>query len=301
MKKNPVRNIGHSVNTKLKNIAAQNKLSFEYVLLRYAIERFLYRLGISAHSERFVLKGSSLFSIWLGPMYRVTRDADFYCSGDSDPKFLVQCFHEICTVAVSSPDGVIFDLQSIETSEIKKEQQYKGTRITLNAHIAQARVLLQFDIGFGDAIFPAADLHEYPVILAAEAPQIMTYPHYTVIAEKFEAMVFLGMKNSRLKDFYDIWLMTEQFDFDFEILNTAISRTFERRKTKFPSELPIALTSEFTSDPMKISQWNAFLRKTQPKSAGCNTPSVGSLAARSRQSGAVGSTGGSGCQGRCAD
>jgi len=265
MKANGVKNIAHSVNTRLKNIANQEKITFEYILLRYALERFLYRLGLSSHAERFVLKGASLFSVWLGPMYRATRDVDFYCSGESSPEFLAKCFHEICDVKVLNPDGVLFDAASIKTSEIKKDRQYQGTRITLFAYIDQARVSLQFDIGFGDAIFPGPDLREYPVLLNAEPPKIKMYPCYTVISEKFEAMVSLGIKNSRLKDFYDIWLLTEQFNFEYGILNTAIIKTFGRRKTAIPSERPFALTAEFTTDSMKLAQWNAFLRKTNPK------------------------------------
>lgn len=267
MSEETVRNMAHSINARLKNIARKNKISFEYILLRYALERFLYRLGISSHSERFVLKGATLFSIWLGPMYRVTRDADFYCAGESAPEFLVQCFREICDIDILNPDGVTFDAGSIKTGEIKKEQQYNGTRLTLRAHIAQARVMLQFDIGFGDSIFPGADFNEYPVILDSEPPKIKVYSRYTVIAEKFEAMVFLGIKNSRLKDFYDIWLLSQQFDFDLVTLNTAIIKTFERRKTMIPPARPLALTDEFISDPIKLSQWNAFLRKTSPKNA----------------------------------
>jgi hypothetical protein len=265
MKADTVKNIAHSVNTRLKNIANQEKITFEYILLRYALERFLFRLGLSSHAERFVLKGASLFSVWLGPMYRVTRDVDLHSSGESSPVFLAKCFHEICNVSAPAQDGVVFDASSIKTSEIKKDQQYQGTRITLFAYIDQARVLLQFDIGFGDTIFPDPDFREYPVLLNAEPPKIKMYPCYTVISEKFEAMVSLGIKNSRLKDFYDIWLLTEQFNFEYDILNTAIIKTFGQRKTAIPSERPFALTAEFTTDSMKLAQWNAFLRKTNPK------------------------------------
>ena len=158
-----------------------------------------------------------------------------------------------------------FDIASMQASEIKKDQQYQGIRILFHARIDQARVTLQFDIGFGDSVFPAAEFTEYPVLLEAEKPRIKVYPRYTVIAEKFEAMVTLGMKNSRLKDFFDIWLLTECFDFDFITLKQALERTFERRKTPFPATLPTALTDEFIKDKMKLSQWNAFLRKTRPE------------------------------------
>ena len=264
MSRNEIKNMAHAVNVRLKNLAVRKKIPFDYLLLRYALERFLFRLSVSPHAERFILKGASAFSVWLGPTFRVTRDADLYCSGNSDPEFLLRCFREICRQDVP-PDGIAFDLSTIQASEIKKDQQYRGTRIVFNARIDQARVALQFDIGFGDSVFPAAEFMEYPVLLETEKPFIKVYPRCTVVAEKFEAMVTLGMKNSRLKDFFDIWLLSESFDFDLITLQQAVRRTFERRKTPLPTELPIALTEEFSMDKMKISQWNAFLRKIAPE------------------------------------
>lgn len=263
MSKNEIKNMAHSVNARLKTIAVQERVTFEYILLRYAVERFLFRLSVSSHADRFILKGASAFSVWMGPIFRVTRDADLYCSGNSAPEFLLPCFREICGQNVS-PDGVTFNMESMQASEIKKEQQYRGTRIVFTAHIDQARVNLQFDIGFGDSVFPAAEFCEYPVLLESPKPKIKVYPRYTVVAEKFEAMVTLGMKNSRLKDFFDIWLLSECFNFDFPILKQAVERTFSRRKTILPNALPIALTEEFFADAMKLSQWNAFLRKINP-------------------------------------
>lgn len=263
MSKNEISNMAHSVNARLNNLARQRNMRFDYVLLRYALERFLYRLSLSLHAERFILKGASAFSVWMGPLFRVTRDADLHCSGDSQPEFLLQCFRDICSVDVPS-DGVIFDIEAVEIGEIKKDQLYKGTRISFPAYISQARVILQFDIGFGDSVFPNAEIYEYPVLLESEKPKIRVYPQYTVIAEKFEAMITLSMKNSRLKDFFDIWLLSECFDFDFLTLQQALKRTFARRKIPFPAELPLALTEEFFADPLKMSQWNAFLRKVNP-------------------------------------
>lgn len=255
-----IKNIGHSINAKLKNLAAETNVAFDYILLRYALERFLYRLGCSSFSKYFVLKGASVFSIWFDPIFRVTRDADLYCAKNFDAEHLKACFVAICQQPVEA-DGVDFDLASMQTNEIKQEQPYQGIRITFTATIAQARVNLQFDIGFGDVVFPAAKFSEYPVLLNGAKPKIKIYPRYAVIAEKFEAMVTLGMKNSRLKDFFDIWQLAEQFEFDFSILQKSIMRTFKRRKTKMPATMPIALTNEFALDKIKISQWNAFLRK----------------------------------------
>lgn len=263
MRNAEAKNLAHSVNVRLKNLAVQKQISFDYILLRYALERFLFRLSVSPHANRFILKGASAFAVWMGDFFRMTRDADLYCSGKSNSEFLLQCFREICRQEVAA-DGVTFDLSSMRASKIKKDQRYQGTRIVFYARIDQARVSLQFDIGVGDSIFPAAEFTEYPVLLEAEHPLIKVYPKYTVIAEKYEAMVTLGMTNSRLKDFFDIWLLTECFDFDFITLKQALKRTFEHRKTPLPTALPTALTDEFTTDKMKLSQWNAFLHKIKP-------------------------------------
>lgn len=263
MSKSPAKNLAHSVNARLKSLAKDRGVSFDYLLLRYAIERFLYRLGQSKHFNRFILKGASAFSIWADPMFRVTRDADLYCHGNSDPAFLIECFQEICTQSVPD-DGIVFDLKSLASSEIKKEAKYKGTRITFNAHIASARVTLQFDIGFGDAIFPEAELCEYPVLLEFQHPSIRVYSRYTVIAEKFEAMVSLGMLNSRLKDYFDLWLLAEDFDYVYATLRQSLEITFTRRNTPFPHLYPIALSDAFATDAMKNNQWNAFIRKVSP-------------------------------------
>jgi len=259
-----IKNVSHSVSMRLKTFASEKKIAFEFVLLRYAIERFLYRLGKSSHADRFVLKGASAFAVWASPTFRATRDADLHCHGNSTPEFLKQCFIEICQTKVPD-DGLALDLASMQTSEIKKGDPYKGIRITLNARISQARVRLQFDIGFGDSVYPAAQLHDYPVLLKQECPRIRVYPFYTVTAEKFEAMVSLGMSNSRVKDFFDIWLLSEICDFDGALLHETLSRTFARRNTALPDSMPLALTEEFYSDNLKCSFWDTFIRKTIPE------------------------------------
>ena len=260
-----IKNMGHSVNVRLKHIASARKVNFDYLLLRYAYERFLYRLGQSIHAKRFILKGASAFSVWFGPMFRVTRDTDLQCHGNPDPEHLIQCFRDICETTVTD-DGIRFDASSITSSEIKKDAKYRGTRIMLNAWIHQAKVSMQFDIGFGDSVYPEAKFQEYPRILDDfQAPNILVYPRYTIVAEKLEAIVSLGMLNSRLKDYFDIWLLSEKFDFDYLMLEQAIARTFRRRESKLPRELPIGLTSEFFLDSIKQSQWNAFMRKVAPE------------------------------------
>ena len=266
MSQSAIKNIGHSVNARLQNYAVRNNVPFEYVLLRYATERFLFRLGKSSLSDRFILKGATAFSVWFGPMFRVTRDADLHYSGNPAPDFLMECFKKICRTDVP-PDGVVFDLDSMRNSEIKKAQQYRGTRITFHARIDQAKVSLQVDIAAGDAVHPAAETMEYPELLDFGKPNIKVYPRYTVIAEKFQTMAVQGMRNSRLKDFFDLWLLSESFDFDFLILQTAVCETFRRRKTQIPDEIPVCLTEDFYSDPQKQSQWNAFIRRINPEKA----------------------------------
>ncbi len=265
MSSNIKKNIVASIQARLKNVSKTEGVNLDYILSRYGIERFLYRLSCSAYKNNYVLKGASLFTVWLGPSFRTTKDADFLCNGNSDPEYLVKCFQEICQI--ESDDGIIFDLDSIRTKDIRRGLQYGGTCIMMIAFLGKIRIPIQCDIGFGDSIYPGVETVEYPTILDMDKPELRAYPVYTVIAEKFEAMVTLDMANSRLKDFYDLWLLTEQFNFDYLTLKSAVIKTFERRKTVFPEELPTALTKQFAQDNNKQIQWKAFLKKTTPKQA----------------------------------
>jgi len=277
MSQNKKTNIEASIQARLKNISKDQGLNFDYLLSRYGIERFLFRLGISEHKCNFVLKGASLFAVWLEPSFRTTKDADFLCNGKSDPAYLVQTFKEICEI--ESEDGLLFDLESIRTREIRIELQYGGTCIMITAKLGKIRIPLQFDIAFGDSVYPSAETVEYPTILNMEKPKIQIYPVYTVIAEKFEAMITLDLANSRLKDFYDIWLLSEQFTLDYSTLITALKKTFQRRETQFPNTLPAPLTDAFAMDASKQIQWKAFIKKTHPKEA---PASLGILISRLR-------------------
>ena len=260
--KKPLVNFGHSVRARLLAVAKERGLQFEYVLLRYALERFLYRLGISNFANCFVLKGASAFAAWLGPFCRATRDADLEAFGDMSPDRLKKAFAEIC--AISCPDdGVEFDLTSFTTTEIKREDKYPGVRLFFRAMIGGACVPLQFDIGCGDNIYPEAEKLTYPTLLGAHAPCICVYPRYTVVAEKFQVIVVRGVLNSRLKDYYDIWLLAGSFDFDYEVLQTAIKSTFGRRDTEVPREMPPALTEAFSKSADKLAQWRGFLRASK--------------------------------------
>ena len=257
--KNGVVNFGDSVRARLLAVAKRENVQLEYLLLRYALERFLYRLGESAYADRFILKGASAFAVWLGPLVRVTRDADVEAFGFEEPEAIVGIFKDVCSLACPE-DAVSFDLDSFSWEPIKKEDDYPGTRIRFNAEIGGARVSLQFDVGSGDSVYPPAEKAEYPTLLGHAAPRLRIYPRYTIVSEKFSNMLIRGMLNSRLKDYYDIWMLSRMFDFNGELLAEAIARTFERRHVRLPDSMPISLSLEFAESPQKVSQWNSFVR-----------------------------------------
>lgn len=253
-------NIAASVRQRLLDQARSKRVDFNLLLTRYGLERFLYRLGRSEFRERFVLKGAMLFPLWGVVSYRSTRDVDLLGYGESEIEALVTVFRTICQTEVAN-DGITFDPASVQAEDIRDQMEYGGTRLKVNADLAGARIHLQVDIGFGDVITPAADSAEYPVLLDHQAPSLRVYPRETVVAEKFQAMVHLGIANSRMKDFHDLWVLGTQFDFDGMTLATALARTFERRNTPLPVVLPLALTPEFFADVQKVRQWKAFLNR----------------------------------------
>lgn len=253
-------NVAASVRQRLLDQARSKRVDYNLLLTRYGLERFLYRLGCSEYRERFILKGAMLFPLWGVVSYRSTRDVDLLGYGESEIAALVEVFRMICQTEVAD-DGVIFDPASVQAEDIRDQMEYGGTRIKLNADLAGARIHLQVDIGFGDVVTPAAVSADYPTVLDQPAPHVRVYPRETVVAEKFQAMVHLGIANSRMKDFHDLWVIGNQFDFDGATLSTALARTFERRNTPLPTELPLALTPEFFADTQKIRQWKAFLNR----------------------------------------
>lgn len=253
-------NVAASVRQRLLDQARSKRVDFNLLLTRYGLERFLYRLGCSEYRERFILKGAMLFPLWGVVSYRSTRDVDLLGYGESEIAALVQVFRMICQTEVAD-DGVIFDPASVQAEDIRDQMEYGGTRIKLNADLAGARIHLQVDIGFGDVVTPAAVAADYPTVLDQPAPHIRVYPRETVVAEKFQAMVHLGIANSRMKDFHDLWVIGSQFNFDGATLTSAIVRTFERRNTPLPNSLPLALTPEFFLDEQKVRQWKAFLNR----------------------------------------
>jgi len=250
-----VRNIGASVRARLRNIAAERNQPFDLLLTRYVLERLLYRLGKSPHKDRFVLKGAMLMTAWFDDPLRPTRDIDLLGYGDANPDAMLAVFREVC--AIEENDGVVLDVAALEIDRIRDELEYGGLRIKTNGTVDGARVRIVVDIGFGDAV-EAAEL-ELPVLLDQPPLKLRAYPRESVIAEKFHAMVLLGRANSRMKDFYDIWVLSQAYEFDSDALAKALAATFARRKTEIPNERPDALTKAFAEDTAKIQLWASFV------------------------------------------
>lgn len=261
----PIRNLGASVRARLLTIAKERDQPFQLLLTRYVLERLLHRLVQTPHHKRFALKGAMLVTTWFDNPHRPTRDMDFLGFGDPDPEAMLTIFREICGVAAD--DGVEFDTTELRVDQIREELEYGGLRLRTVATVAAARVNVVIDIGFGDAIEPGLQEVALPMLLDQPAPRLQAYARKTVMAEKFQAMVILGRANSRLKDFYDIWVLSRSYDFAGDRLARAIAATFDRRKTAIPTELPEALTSTFAQDPLKWQQWEALLRDISGEAA----------------------------------
>jgi predicted nucleotidyltransferase component of viral defense system len=272
-----VTNKAASIRQKLLNLSRERGESFDFVLQQYAIQRLLYRLSVSEYHDQFLLKGAMLFSVWTGDLHRPTKDIDLLGFGSNDIDVLVNDFKVIC--ATETDDGLIFDIESIQGVRIKEDSLYQGVRVTGFAHLEKAKIGFQVDIGFGDAVTPNARLATIPSFLDFPAPIMKIYPVYTVIAEKFHAMVALGLFNSRIKDFYDIWMITihglqegnfllggdalDGTDLDGTLLCSAITSTFNRRNTVMSTEMLSVFTAEFMQDTNKHKQWNAFFNKNR--------------------------------------
>jgi type I restriction enzyme S subunit len=260
MSKRNLTNVAASVHARLINRSRESGEDFQFLLQRYAAERFLYGLGVSSHRDRFVLKGAMLFALWGGSVYRATRDLDFTGYGDPSEEAVRQCFREICTQPVED-DGLAFDASTIRVEPILDEAEYNGVRVRFEARLGGARIPMQVDVGFGNAIEPAARDEEYPTLLDGPAPRIRAYPVEAVVAEKLHAIYRFGETNSRLKDFYDLYVLSEQFDFDAELLQRAVAATFERRATPIDSTLPAGLQPRFFADDARAGQWRAYLSR----------------------------------------
>jgi hypothetical protein len=258
MKKN---GIAKSIHQRLLNVRDKTGENFNSILVRYGLERLLYRIMLSNHSDVFVLKGAMLFTLWHEVPGRPTRDIDLLGLGNPTNQQLKQLFSDTCNV-VFDDDGLRFDADSIRTEDIRDDQEYFGTRIRLSAFLGNARIPLQIDVGFGDALTPAPQEIEYPTILDLPAPRLRAYHPLTVIAEKVNAMVVHGIMNSRMKDFYDVYILLNHMNINDDLLAQAIKATFNRRKIELPEQMPVALSKDFLEDGTKEIQWKAFLNRS---------------------------------------
>lgn len=255
--------IARSVQVRLARHAKTIGVDPNLVLTRYAVERYLYRLSRSVHAERFVLKGALLLLVWLGDALRPTRDADLLGFGELSDDALDGIFRDVCAVEVE-PDAATFLPESVRVAPIREEDAYGGRRVTLQARVGAARLTVQVDVGIGDAVTPAPQWLEYPSLLEDfPRPRLRAYPRETVVAEKLHAMVLLGARNSRMKDYFDVRALLREGQMDTAQLSSAIVATFARRRTALPEEVPAALRDEFAADETKQAQWRAFLGRNR--------------------------------------
>jgi hypothetical protein len=272
------RNVAASVRARLLNRSRETNRPFQELLQYHAMERFLYRLSRSTHRRSFILKGALLLRVWDAPVSRPTRDVDLLGHVKNDVENLARIVREICQTDVE-PDGMTFDAATVAGARIKEDAEYEGVRLKFVGTLEKARVTMQVDVGFGDAVIPPAAEVEYPTLLDLPAPRLRAYRRETVVAEKFQAMVFLGTLNSRMKDFYDIWLLARQFDFDGQTLSAAIRATFESRGAEIDPE-PVAFRPEFFASEDVVRRWTAFVRKGRFAEAPATLAEVVELVAR---------------------
>ena len=270
------KNPAASIRARLLALAQSKGEDYQRVLGRYAVERFLYRLGQSQYRDKFAIKGATLFTLWTGHTHRPTKDLDLLGRGSfSAIEEVEMTIRGIC--GIQDEDGMVFHSESVEGARIKEDDEYDGVRIKLLAELAGARIPMQIDIGFGDAVYPEPELASFPVLLPMEAPLIRAYPREASIAEKFQAMVLLDIRNSRMKDFYDIWFIANTWTFDMASLRKAIVTSFERRGSAIPTAVPFALTDDFLNDPQKKQQWTAFVSRLNPTDKAPSLEEVGAL------------------------
>lgn len=260
MNRRPLANVAQSVHQRLLTRAKKEERPFNELLQHYAIERFLYRLGCSSHTDKLLLKGALLLRVWQIPRARPTMDIDVLGRAAGAPEAIAEILRE-CMVLDVEDDGMQYDPDSITIEAITLDADYQGWRIRFKGSLGNARVVMQVDVGVGDAVYPKPIWIDYPVLLDQSAPHLLAYTPETAIAEKYQAMVELDKANSRMKDFHDIWTLSHNLDFDGRKLAEAIRRTFEQRKTELPQSAPTAFTSSFYDDKTKQTQWEAFLRK----------------------------------------
>jgi predicted nucleotidyltransferase component of viral defense system len=258
------KNVGASVRARLLQRSRDQRTDFQILLTRYALERLLYRLSRSEHRNRFILKGAMLFVTWVEAPFRPTRDLDLLGYGDNTPEAIGDTFRAILTQLVDD-DGVAFDVDGLQAAPIREDLEYGGVRVRTQATIAGARIPIQVDVGFGDAITPGPIEIDYPALLDAPAPHLQAYPIETVVAEKFHALAIRGITNSRLKDYYDLWLIAETFELERAALAAAVRQTFARRETELPQERPTGLSEAYVD--IWGDQWRTFLNRERMAAA----------------------------------
>lgn len=254
------KNLAASIRERLRNRATAEHRPFDEVLAYYAIERFLFRLSKTPHRDHFILKGALMLPLWGATIARPTRDIDLLGRGSPTADQLAAVIAD-CIAAGVPPDALSFDASSIETREIREQERYGGIRATFRATLERARIKMQVDVGLGDVVTPKPVMITYPALLELPAPELVGYPVETAIAEKLEALVDLGMANSRMKDFFDLSSLLGNLDLDGRTIAMAVGATFARRGTAIPREAPVGLTAAFASDADKQKQWQAFVRR----------------------------------------
>ena len=256
----PIRNFPASVHRRLLNRAHERGDSFNRILQQYVAERFLYRLSISQFVDKFTLKGAALYRVWSEQVLRPTNDVDFLASLHRDRVELDTALAVICNASCIE-DGVLFDSTTMRTRDIRPDQDHGGVRVQVSGTLGPARLHLQVDVGFGDVITPERVQQDYPTLLDLPAPRLWTYPRETLVAEKFDAMVRLGTKNTRVKDLWDIACIARLFSFDGETLRTAVEETFRRRRNRLGAGRPLALLPGYYEDPDRDQRWQTLRRQ----------------------------------------
>lgn len=255
--------LSHSIQVRLLNYSRERRVNHSHTLVRYGVERLMYRLSRSSHADRFVLKRAVLFFLWMKDGHRPTRDLDLLGLGDLSAETLRGIFEEACAVPVED-DGTQFLSAGIEIEEIRETENYQGLRVTIPGRLGNIQLRISVDVGFGDAVVPDPQKVAYPVLLDLPHPEMHAYPREAVVAEKVDAMILLGLQNSRMKDYYDLWALAREFPFEAAALARALDATLKRRGRDLPPRLPSGLADEFAANPAKQTQWKAFLRRTMP-------------------------------------
>jgi len=264
--KKDITNIQASIRARLQNKAKEANQTFAEILQYYGMERFLYRFSRSKYADKFILKGALMFTVWQVSERRTTLDIDFSARYDNQIAAIEKIIKDVCKVEVT-PDGLIFDATTVKGKKIKEDTDYEGVRVRFLGFLERARIPMQIDMAFGDVIYPKPKSIDYPIILDLPKPNLKGYPAESVISEKVEAMVKLGLLNSRMKDFYDIWLMMRQFNFNGADLTEALKKTFEHRKTALPEGRPLFAEEIYDEKSDRQTLWRAFLKKGDIKHA----------------------------------